>query len=239
MKIRLSRLLLAYSAVVMTAAAGFGVSHAVSQAKVTAFDTIDVQRLNVREADGTLRMAISNKALFPGLIFKGKEYPHETRRDSAGMIMFDDENTEDGGLIFGGSKGPDGKVRSFGHLSFDQYMQDQVINFEHGEEDGHRAAGLSINDMPDAPMDMELIMKFQSLKDGPEKTALIEKLKAQGVGGRHRLFIGKQEKTALLGLQDAAGKPRIIMKVTPEGAASIEFLDQDGKTVRTVTPTAG
>jgi hypothetical protein len=239
MKIRLSRLLLAYSAVVMTAAAGFSVSHAVGQSKVTAFDTIDVQRLNVREADGTLRMAISNKALFPGSIFKGKEYPHATRSDAAGMIMFDDENTEDGGLIFGGKTGPDGKVQSFGHLSFDQYMQDQVVNFEHSEYDGHRAAGLSINDMPDAPMDIEMLSRLESMKDGPEKQKIIEKLRADGVGGRHRMFVGKQEKTAMLVLQDAAGKPRIVMKVTPEGAASIDFLDKDGKTARTVTPTEG
>lgn len=239
MKIKASRLLLAYSAVVMTAAAGFSVSHAVGQQKVTAFDTIDVQRLNVREADGTLRMAIANKALFPGAIFKGKEYPHASRADTAGMIMFDDEGTEDGGLIFGGKTGPDGKVQSFGHLSFDQYMQDQVVNLEQSEYDGRRGAGLSINDMPDAPMDIETLSKIESMKDGPEKQAIIKKLVAEGAGGRHRLFVGKQDKTSMLALNDAAGKPRVVMKVTPEGAASIEFLDEAGKTVRTVTPTAG
>jgi hypothetical protein len=239
MKIKLSRLLLAYSAVVMTAAAGFSLSHAVGQQKVTAFDTIDVQRLNVREADGTLRMAIANKALFPGAIFKGKEYPHASRADTAGMIMFDDEGTEDGGLIFGGKTGPDGKVQSFGHLSFDQYMQDQVVNLEQSEYDGRRAAGLTINDMPDAPMDIETLSRIESMKDGPEKQAIIKKLIAEGAGGRHRLFVGKQDKTAMLALDDAAGKPRVVMKVTPEGAASIEFLDEAGKTVRTVTPTAG
>ena len=239
MKIKASRLLLAYSAVVMTAAAGFSVSHAVGQQKVTAFDTIDVQRLNVREADGTLRMAIANKALFPGAIFKGKEYPHASRADTAGMIMFDDEGTEDGGLIFGGKTGPDGKVQSFGHLSFDQYMQDQVVNLEQSESDGRRGAGLSINDMPDAPMDIETLSKIESMKDGPEKQAIIKRLVAEGAGGRHRLFVGKQDKTSMLALNDAAGKPRVVMKVTPEGAASIEFLDEAGKTVRTVTPTAG
>jgi hypothetical protein len=66
----------------------------------------------------------------------------------------------------------------------------------------------------------------------------MKKLIAEGAGGRHRLFIGKQAKTALLALSDAAGNPRVVMKVTPEGAASIEFLDQAGKTVRTVTPQA-
>jgi len=239
MKIRTSRLLLAYSAVVMTAVAGVSVTKAVSQPKVTAFDTIDVQRLNVREADGSLRMAISNKALFPGLILKGKEYPHETRRNAAGMIMFDDEGTEDGGLIFGGLKDKDGKVSSFGHLSFDQYMQDQVVNLEHWEEDGKRAAGLYINDMPDAPMDMERFSRIGAMKDGPEKQAEIAKLKAEKLIGQRRISIAKEAGTALLVLRDADGKARLVMKVAPEGAASIDFMDADGKTVRTVTPAAG
>jgi hypothetical protein len=238
MKIKASRLLLAYSAVVMTAVAGLSVTHAVGQQKVTAFDTIEVQRLNVREADGTLRMAISNKALFPGIIIKGKEYPHATRQNAAGMIMFDDEGTEDGGLIFGGLKGADGKVSSFGHLSFDQYMQDQVVNLEQGEEDGHRLAGLYFNDMPDAPMDMERFARIDAM-NAADKQAEIAKLRAEGLVGRRRMMIGKEADTALLVLRDAAGKARIVMKVAPEGAASIDFMDQDGKTVRTVTPTAG
>lgn len=239
MKTPISRMLLIYSATVLTAVAGLAVSRAVSQPKVTVFDTIDVQRLNMREPDGTLRMAISNKALFPGAIFKGKEYPHASRADTAGMIMFDDEGTEDGGLIFGGARGQDGKVRSFGHLSFDQYMQDQVVNLEHGEEDGHRSAGLSFNDMPDAPMDIETLSKIESMKDGPEKQAIIKKLIADGVGGHPRLFIGKQEGVARLIIRDTAGKPRISMQVKADGDASIDFLDAAGKTLRTITPTAG
>ena len=48
-------------------------------------------------------MVISNKADFPGIIIKGKETPHPDRK-TAGMLFFNDEGTENGGLIFGGSK---------------------------------------------------------------------------------------------------------------------------------------
>ncbi|HEU5398350.1 MAG TPA: hypothetical protein VFV77_03650, partial [Gammaproteobacteria bacterium] len=41
---------------------------------------LDVQRINVVEPDGTLRMVISDKADFPGAIFKGKELPHPDRK---------------------------------------------------------------------------------------------------------------------------------------------------------------
>ena len=43
-----------------------------AERKVTEFAEIDVQRINIREPDGTLRMTISNTATAPGLIFKGK-----------------------------------------------------------------------------------------------------------------------------------------------------------------------
>ncbi len=78
------------------------------------FESIDVQRINVVEPDGTLRMVISNKSAAPGAIIRGKEYAHPDRQ-SAGILFFNDEATENGGLIFGGAKGKDGKPQSYGH----------------------------------------------------------------------------------------------------------------------------
>ncbi|MGB7082753.1 MAG: hypothetical protein WBD54_14055, partial [Candidatus Acidiferrales bacterium] len=42
----------------------------------TKFTEIDVQRINVVEPDGTLRMVISDKTKFPGIIINGKEHTH-------------------------------------------------------------------------------------------------------------------------------------------------------------------
>jgi hypothetical protein len=41
---------------------------AANERKKEKLDEIDVQRINVIEPDGTLRMVISNQAAFPGLI---------------------------------------------------------------------------------------------------------------------------------------------------------------------------
>jgi len=46
----------------------------------TKFAEIDVQRINVREPDGTLRMATSDSAHLPGVIVKSKEHPRSTGR---------------------------------------------------------------------------------------------------------------------------------------------------------------
>ena len=118
--------------------------------KTVAFDEIDVQRINIREPDGTLRMVISNTSAAPGVMVKGKEYRHPTRSE-AGIIFMNAEGTENGGLIFDGGK-KNGKVYGSGHLSFDQYEQDQVISLDQGEDNGVRHATLSFNDRPDTPI---------------------------------------------------------------------------------------
>lgn len=65
------------------------------------FGTSNVKRMNVLEPNGALRMVIFNRARFPGVIFKGKQYPFAGR--TAGILFYNDEGTENGGPIFGGA----------------------------------------------------------------------------------------------------------------------------------------
>ena len=89
------------------------------------FDVIDAQRINIKEPDGTLRLAISNRTLFPGVVIHNKEQPHP--RPMAGMLFFNDEGTENGGLIYNGSLDKSGKPSSGMSLTFDRYQQDQQM----------------------------------------------------------------------------------------------------------------
>jgi hypothetical protein len=66
-----NRFLALYSGAV-TAVLCFVVFVAAKPQSAARFDTLDVQRINVREPDGTLRMVISNHAKFPGIIVRGK-----------------------------------------------------------------------------------------------------------------------------------------------------------------------
>lgn len=211
--------------------------NAVGSAKQTSYDTIDVHRINLRDTDGTLRMVISNKAEFPGMIVKGKEYPHDSRRDAAGLVFFNDEGTENGGLTFSGEK-KNGAVTSFGHLSFDQYQQDQVVVLQQTEEGGHRQAGLIIDDRPDQPLDYAAISHLEAMPPGPAKDAELKKLQeAPGAAGTQpRLFVGKADNNSVISLRDQLGRKRLILSVTGAGDAAIQFLDESGKVVKTVTP---
>lgn len=198
-------------------------------------DTLDVRRINLREADGTLRMVIAARDHFPGLIVRGREQPHPGRTDSAGMLFFNDEGTENGGLIFGGKREGD-RTSGFGHLSFDQYEQDQVLALEQSEEAGRRSAGLSVADRPDAPLDVAGMARIDALAPAA-RDAAVRRLQATGAFGRARAFFGKQpDGAATLDLKDAMGRVRLRLRVTREGAAAIDFLDAAGTLVRTERP---
>lgn len=202
---------------------------AATERKVPSFVEIDVQRINVREPDGTLRMTISSSATAPGLIFKGTEHPYPNRQ-AAGILFFNDEGTENGGLLFGGSKKGQ-NVSTGGHLSFDQYEQDQVISLDQTEEHGRRRAGLTFFDRPTTSIPLELIDKLNT----PEGSTEFEALQKTGGFGYPRVFIGKTEdRASTVILRDAQGIARLKLMVTPAGAASIEFMDDSGKTIRRI-----
>jgi hypothetical protein len=236
MQSRINRFLLAYALLVSTICAGAAVTQAIGAQNKAAFDEIDVKRINLREEDGTLRLVISNTQRLPGIIVKGKEQPHPSRR-TAGMLFFNEEGTENGGLTFSGST-QDGKVTSSGHLSFDRYEQDQVIQISQGEEQGTRHAAFIVTDRPDKPMDFAGMAKATALPAGPARDEAMKQLIAAGsFGAQTRVQIGRwRDRSSGLVLHDAAGKPRLQLEVTAEGTAAIKFLDESGKVVRTVTP---
>lgn len=226
--------LIIYSAIATTLLGAFVVTEAVSAPERTAFDEIDVKRINIREDDGTLRMTISNTTRFPGLIFRGEEQPHPNRT-TAGMLFFNDEGTENGGLIFGGKRRADGSTEGYGHLSFDQFEQDQVVALNQVEEGGERTAGLTISDRPDESM--EVVTARLNALSGDARTAEIARLRASGAFGQSRAYFGKDaERASKMELRDAQGRTRLRLHVSADGAASIQFLDEAGRVTRTVTP---
>jgi hypothetical protein len=176
------------------------------------------------------RMVLSDRTRFPGLIVKGKEYPHEQRK-TAGILFFDDAGTENGGLIFGGMKGKEGNVESWGHLSFDQYMQDQVFTIDAGEENGQRRSGIGIWDRGDYPL-MDLInasMRIQKLPPSQQKLEW-DKFFAGHPGDAPRAYLGRgADRTVALTLKDEKGRDRIVLRVNPDGTPALQFLDANGK----------
>ncbi len=189
------------------------------------FGTIDVQRINVVEPNGTLRMVISDQTRFPGAIVKGKQYPFN--RHTAGMLFYNNEGSENGGLIFGGQKHSNGTVSSYGHLSFDRYDQDQTFSLDDEQSAAGQMTRLAFIDQPKWPMTEILKLPHsqwqQFLKTHP--------------GGKPRLTMERAADGAVfLALKDKQGRTRIALKVGPHGNPVIDLLGASGRVIAQVPP---
>lgn len=178
-----------------------------ASSKNETFDTINVKRINVVEPNGTLRMVISDHANLPGIIVRGKEEPFD--RPQAGIIFYNDEGSENGGLIFGGKKNANGKVvNAGGSLSFDKYDANQIVQLIGVDDSEDRFAGLVVTDSH------------------------------SGTDTRRRIWVGRDDDdTASVQLMDANGKKRMILEVKPDGSPQIKFLDANGKVTNTIPAT--
>lgn len=236
-----NKLLILYSGVLTAACAVAMTSTAVANENLGTrnLGEINVERINVREADGTIRLVLTNSGRAPGIIWRGEDRPHPSGNRGAGLLFFNEEGTENGGLTFSGRTLPDGRVVGGGHISFDQYEQDQVIQLTQSEAGGSRWAGMVVSDRPDAPLDFDLAVRISQMPEGPERTAAIQRIQEEGTFGRQRLWVGKtRNRESAVMLSDERGRPRIRMMVSPEGAATIDFLDESGNVVRSLTPDA-
>lgn len=231
------RFLVVYSGVLtavfaMTVLSGFVISP-----RSMTLEQLDVQRINVREPDGTLRLVVSNADKAPGIIIKGKEYPHPNRK-AAGMIFYNDEGTENGGLIFGGEKTKDGTKQSYGHLSFDAYEQDQTFAMDSEQDGNNRDISIRFNDYPDYPIldEIQLMNSIKGLPIAERQAKMKAFFNAHGTATQ-RVKLGRNvDNSVMLALSDAQGHPRIEIKVAPDGTPSLQMLDSSGKVVSELVP---
>ena len=199
------------------------------------FDVIDVGRINVREPDGTIRLAISNKAHFPDPVIDGKSYPLRSGAKPAGLIFFNDLGDEDGGLIWSGKKVADG-FDAGASLTMDQWRQDQTVQISYeGGPKSTQWAGLRVIDRPEKAMGpmLDLAMKAMKLPEGPRRDSALRAVRQfaadSGMTPASRILIGKgAEKAATVRLNDPAGRTRILLRVDSLGAPTMQFLDSTG-----------
>jgi hypothetical protein len=201
------------------------------------FGEITVHRINVVEPDGTLKMVISNSALMhPGVIGGDTLMPGRVR--PAGITFFDDRGDEMGGFGITGNA-----EQRWGGVLFDQINNDETLRLitQQGFRDGEfrHQAGLSITDR-NPKYSLNEVFKFmnevEAISDPEARQARIKELEAMGVMNANRMFVGRQPSgDVLVDLRDSNGRPRLRMLVESGGAARIEFLDEAGMVVRTLT----
>jgi hypothetical protein len=125
------------------------------------------------------------------------------------MLFYNDEGTENGGLVFGGRRNANGDVVDSGaSLSFDRYGANaQIVQLAGVDDSMNHIVGLILSD------------------SDPTST-------------RRRVFIGHDKNgVASISLMDRNGRRRILLQVTADGIPSLAFLDENGRVVSQIRPT--
>jgi len=156
------------------------------------FKVIDAERINIREKSGTLKAALSNSAGFT----EG-ERAKQGDVTISGLMFYNEEGQETGGLVYNGKIIPGGQDAGVS-LTFDQFRQDQNVYLHHEEfKDAHgfrMADGLAINARPDWTNIKDEYATYAALERlSPEQRdeLQLKSLQAGKIGSR-RLFFGVQ-----------------------------------------------
>lgn len=199
------------------------------------FTEIDVERINIVENDGKLRMVLSNQMRqHPGTM-DGVTYEERKGIRPPGLMFFTEKGDEVGGLVFDGNTGK----HHGGSLTFDKFRGDQTVQFTHDENpDGNYFAGVKMNDQ-NMPLN-DLMNKDKEISTLPTKEAQSlawKKLKDDGLLMAERVRIGRDyDKSSVIKLKDAKGKVRIELKVEANGNAKLDFLNEVGKVIYSLPP---
>lgn len=196
------------------------------------FKHITAERIDIVDPTGKIRMAISNRERqHPGTI-GGKELPKRDR--PAGMIFFNDDGDECGGLVYDGDK----KSASMTY-SIDQYQNDQIMQIQYSQDKDKdslkRSYGLKLWDKYDSFPSARVVTYVDSLSklnDTAAYNAGIKKLQQPGIITAERLFVGKNSQGEVgLFLRDDKGKPRLRIFINAQNQPVIQTLNDKGEIV--------
>jgi hypothetical protein len=200
---------------------------------------VTARRINVVEPDGTVRLTISNRADFPSGWMRGKEYPRPDRTDAAGMLFMSEEGTEQGGLIWGAGQQPDGSIQNHGHLSLDQYEENQIFAIDAGREGNDKFSQITIADQGDYPVEdkRNAYARIMTLPAAQQDAAWSQYFAAHPALDTKRMVLGRASDGSVgIDLRDKNGKTRIQLRVMADGTPSLQFFDAAGNAISSSNP---
>lgn len=206
------------------------------------FEEIDVQRINIVEPDGTVKLIITNVDRFPNGETKiNHRNTNAGRKKRSGMLFFNEDGIESGGFIYDGQKDENGHSAGLS-LTYDQYDGDQVMQLlttDHKKGDRRMvSSSLVFNDRPAGESQQktrEIMLELEELRKNDPAAAQrkYKEYEAQGyIGGAPRVMLGKtrSENNGLF-LFDDKGRPKAMFYVDKENKAKLDFFDDEGKII--------
>ncbi len=218
-----------YSGVLTLALLGT-IFYVMNQSGQQSFKEIDVERINIVESNGDLKLVISNSERQHDGIINGKPLPERER--PAGLIFFNSAGDECGGLIYDGNDKDAGMV-----LSVDKYRDDQVMQLRYVEntEKDTRTYGLQFWEYPKEDGFDERNKAFndlQKIEDKSKQDEAYQKMKQEGLLPEDRMFVGRKMNDDVgLFINDNQGRPRIRIYIDSDNNPKIELLNDEGNII--------
>ncbi len=207
----------------------------------TKFGTIDVERINIIEKDGTTKMIITNVAEFPnGKDSINNRATNSKRKKRAGMLFYNEDGMECGGFIYDGKKREDGHSSGLS-LTFDKYDGDQAMQLLHtdSKKNGKRRvrSSLRFNDLPENATQTNVKEAWKELDEIKDKKVwkktYDEYVKRGIIGITKRLEVGNLGKGRPNGmfLYDDSGNMRAMFCIDSANNVRLEMFDSNGNKV--------
>lgn len=203
------------------------------------FGTIDVERINIVEKDGTVKLVITNTEHFPTEGDSINNRVNHDRKKRSGMLFFNEDGIECGGFIYDGAKKENGHSAGLS-LTYDQYDGDQVMQLM--TTDSKRgdkrivSSFLAFNDRAEnetQEMTNAINEELSAIKDPKERRKKYQEYKDKKmIGSNTRIMLGKtrSEKNGLF-LFDDKGNPRAQFSIDKDNKVKLVAYDENGKEI--------
>ncbi|MGE7603527.1 hypothetical protein ACQKL5_13730 [Peribacillus sp. NPDC097675] len=206
-----------------------------SDLKAETTKILELEKLNIVDENGTIRMSLFNNENIPPAFMDGIDIlpGHRQNDPIAGLMFYNKEGDECGGLIYGNDIDENGKVTAGASLTFDQYKQDQVVQMKYSEDE----YGFYLFDRPNTPLS-QVLKKEQEIKNSKLDPNVEEnELNELWKGNVQRGYMGKSPNGEVaVKLMDSKGNDRIRMVVDSFDIPRMEFLDGEGNVIYKLPP---
>jgi hypothetical protein len=205
---------------------------------------ISAERVNIISPQGDPVMVLAHRHRIPGPSMNGVEYSPalaDGRDQQSGIIFFNDQGDEVGGLIYNGIPANDSSYWAGGHFSFDQWKQNQVVAMQYLDNSRSRRAGLRVWDRPTDRRMSDFLDAGQAFVESHDSSVqdslrrVMRGMRERGDLGVERLFVGSQNAVAQIQLRGTDGKMRARLYVDSTNTARLEFLNAQGTVTAALT----
>ena len=194
---------------------------------------ITTERLNIVGKDGNKFVVLSNPEKQALATVNGKPVnPQESERNIAGLLFFNEDGDEIGGLVYGIDS-----TNSYQLLTFDQQKNDQIMALRKDEylEDGEwkKQYGLLLQERSEKQSNVIIseLYNIRKIKDSILREKEYDKFYNNPENlAPQRLFIGRtySENVGLF-LMDENNNPRLQIYLDEKGEPHIESFDENGE----------